>query len=239
MKSWEPALPHLATKHTVVTVDLPGHGQAATSTNKNDYTMEATSADLVGLMASLGHSRFDLLGYSMGGRLALFTAVHYPEHIQRLVLESASPGLKTAEERNARVQADNALADRIEQDGIEQFVDFWESISLWDSQQQLSDRSRNRLRQLRLTNHPTGLALSLREMGTGRQPSMWPHLAAFKNPTLLLTGELDMKFCNIAADMMNLLPTAAHQTIQGAGHTIHLEKPAIWVKSVTAFLAAY
>lgn len=227
----------LAKKHTVITVDLPGHGQSSHSTVLENYRMEAVSDNLLGIMDDLDHHTFDLLGYSMGGRLALYTAVRFPKRIKRLVLESASPGLKTAEERQDRIRTDNMLADRIERDGIESFVNFWESISLWESQAQLSASSKNHLRQLRLTNNEAGLALSLRGMGTGQQPSQWTYLPQLSLPTLLLTGEFDTKFKNIAAEMQTLIPNATHQIIAGAGHTIHLEQPEAWFNTVSTFLS--
>ena len=235
-RNWEPIIPHLAEKHTVVTVDLPGHGQSKSPADPAFYEMETVSAELVSLMDKLGHGSFDLLGYSMGGRLALYTAIHYPGHVNRLVLESASPGLKTAEERHARQEFDNALAARIEREGIRSFVDFWESISLWESQKGLSTTAKANLRTIRLSNNPAGLANSLRGMGTGQQPSLWPNLAQLQIPILLLTGELDSKFCQIAAEMVQSLPNASHQIVPNAGHTIHLEQPKSWLKITDTFL---
>lgn len=236
-RNWEPLVPHLAQSHTVIIVDLPGHGQTGPLSDIQSYRMETIAAELVQLMDGLGHAQFDLLGYSMGGRLALYMAVHYPEKINKLVLESASPGLKTAEEREARSAADDTLAERIEREGIESFVNFWESISLWESQKSLSDASKDNLRQIRLSNNPAGLANSLRGMGTGQQPSLWPQLKSMQIPTLLITGEHDSKFCAIAAQMGQLIPNSQHQTIPQAGHTVHLEKPADWGQAVQNFLA--
>ncbi len=230
-------MPHLAQSHTVITVDLPGHGQSESPTDLDSYRMGFVAAELIALMNSLDLPTFDMLGYSMGGRLALYMAVHYPEKIKKLVLESASPGLKTAEERKARTAADNALAERIEREGIESFVDFWESISLWESQKSLAASAKTNLRQIRLSNNRAGLANSLRGMGTGQQPSLWPQLESLQIPTLLITGELDSKFCAIAAEMDQLMPNSQHQTIPQAGHTVHLEKPADWSQAVLNFLA--
>ena len=235
-RNWEPLVPHLAQSHTVVTVDLPGHGQTASPADLAFYRMGPLATKLITLMEGLGHATFDLLGYSMGGRLALFMAAHYPKQISRLVLESASPGLKTVEEREARTNSDNGLADRIEREGIESFVNFWESISLWESQESLSAASKTNLRSIRLSNNPAGLANSLRGMGTGQQPSLWPLLPKLNLPVLLLTGELDHKFCTIAQEMHKLLPNGLHHTIPAAGHTVHLEQPEAWSHAVSQFL---
>ena len=235
-RNWEPVIPLLAKSHTVIAVDLPGHGNTQAPADIGYYQMQSVAPKLVDLMAQQGHDQFDLLGYSMGGRLALYLAVYFPKHVSNLILESASPGLKTEQEREARRQSDHALAHRIEKGGIEPFVDFWESISLWESQKKLPAQAKAVLRQIRLDNHPTGLANSLRGMGTGAQPSLWPFLTEMKRPTLLLTGKLDGKFCSIATEMVQLIPSATHTIIDDAGHTIHLEQRRAWLKAVTSFL---
>jgi 2-succinyl-6-hydroxy-2,4-cyclohexadiene-1-carboxylate synthase len=236
IENWRPLVPHLAKKFSVITVDLPGHGKTDSPTDFFRYDMSFVAADLVQLMHSLGHAYFHLVGYSMGGRLALYLTIHYPSLVNKLVLESASPGLKNLAEQEARRTFDNQLADRIEQDGIKKFVDFWESISLWESQKQLSPPLKLALRQIRLNNNPAGLANSLRGMGTGQQPSLWSKLKQIESATLLITGQLDHKFCGIAAEMLPTLPNSQHDTVQQAGHTVQLEQPVIWLQLTSDFL---
>lgn len=237
VENWQPLIPHLIEQFKVITVDLPGHGKTDAPANHPRYGMAFVADDLVQLMASLGHETFHLLGYSMGGRLALYLTLHYSNVVDKLILESASPGLKTAVEREKRRAFDSQLANRIENDGIEKFVDFWESISLWESQKQLSEERKLTLHQIRLANNPAGLANSLRGMGTGQQPSLWPMLDRLNLPTLLITGELDHKFCSIAADMLPLIPNPQHKIILDAGHTIHHEQPLRWLHAIHNFLS--
>ena len=167
--NWAPLLPQLSKRFWVITVDLLGHGRSAAPLNPDRYTMPHAAADLITLLDQwqIAHTAF--LGYSMGGRLALYLACHYPARFSQLVLESSSPGLATEKERATRRQSDEALADWIEINGIEAFVARWEALPLWDSQRQLSEESRQRLRQQRLQNNPTGLANSLRGMGTANR----------------------------------------------------------------------
>lgn len=236
-ENWRPLIPQLAKQFQTITVDLPGHGKTASPIRKQRYSMGPVANDLVSLMQSLGHEQFHLLGYSMGGRTALFLTVHHPNHVKSLVLESASPGLETEAERKARRQFDNHLADRIENESIEQFVDFWESISLWESQGLLPESTKQALRAIRLANRPSGLANSLRGAGTGQQPSLWPALSNLDSPVLLISGELDIKFCKIAAEMATHFKKSFHQTVPQAGHTIHLEKPSVWLDAIQNFLS--
>ncbi len=228
-QNWRPLLPGLAVHYQVILVDILGHGRTASPPNENRYTIDRVVADLMALVDQWGYSEMGLLGYSMGGRLALATAVTHPHRISYLILESASPGLETMAERQARATQDRELADWIEAEGMQAFVNRWEQLPLWASQQQLSPEIRQRLHQQRLQNNPQGLANSLRGMGTGAQPSFWEQLPELKIPTLLLAGELDTKFVAINQQMAELLPNAHLEIVPGAGHTVHLERPSAWL----------
>jgi 2-succinyl-6-hydroxy-2,4-cyclohexadiene-1-carboxylate synthase len=217
-----------------LTPDLPGHG-ANVPADPAAYTMEATAAALInGLDTS---DTPHLYGYSMGGRLALYLALTYPERFASLTLESASPGLKTDEARAARRAADEALAHRIEQNGIEAFVAEWEKLSLWDSQTQtLTPDQQLALHEARLRNDPHGLAHSLRGLGTGAQPSLWERMWEIKIPCLLITGEYDHKFSAISHEMQMEQPRVERVVIANAGHAVHLEQPASVLKAWAQFM---
>jgi 2-succinyl-6-hydroxy-2,4-cyclohexadiene-1-carboxylate synthase len=209
----------------ILTPDLPGHG-ANLPTDPAAYTIESTSSALIALLDSEANAPVHLYGYSMGGRLALYLALNYPDRFSSLTLESASPGLKTEEERAARRASDEALADRIEQNGIAAFVEEWERLPLWESQQKtLTEEQRIALHEQRLQNDPHGLANSLRGMGTGAQPSLWDRLYELKLPLLLITGAQDLKFSAIAHEIQFELLHAERKVIPNAGHAVHLEQP--------------
>jgi 2-succinyl-6-hydroxy-2,4-cyclohexadiene-1-carboxylate synthase len=173
----------------------------------------------------------------MGGRVALGFAATYPQRVRRLILESASPGLGSPEEREARVASDSALADRIERGGLPAFVDYWENIPLFASQKRLPQVVQAQVRAGRLAASPLGLANSLRGLSTGRQPSYWEALPTLPASTLLIAGELDNKYAQIAAQMEMFLRRAALQLIPNAGHTVHLEAPDDFSQQVLNFLA--
>jgi 2-succinyl-6-hydroxy-2,4-cyclohexadiene-1-carboxylate synthase len=219
---------------TPVTVDLPGHGGDAGSTDPERFTL-AAALERIG---AAGVWPEDLVGYSMGGRLALHFAVAFPGRVRRLVLESASPGLATEEERVARCAADDALADRIVSEGIEWFVEHWESQPLFESRASLDPGEVVRQRELRRRNHPRSLAAALRGLGTGRLPSLWDRLHEVETPTLLVVGALDRKFVEVAERMRRMMPNARVIVVPAAGHTVHLEAPGAWLDAVIGFLAA-
>jgi 2-succinyl-6-hydroxy-2,4-cyclohexadiene-1-carboxylate synthase len=233
--NWAEHVESFARHFRVITVDLPGHGRTDSPTNLARYGIAIVVFDLICILNALGVTTTHLLGYSLGGRLALFTALTYPARIERLILESASPGLKTETERQARIAQDEALAQRIEREGIPTFADYWTDLPLFATQ---SPETRAKLYRQRLNNNPVGLANSLRGMGTGIQPSLWERLPELMLPTLLLCGALDSKFAAINAEMHGLIPRSTLLTIPETGHTIHAEQPERFRAAVSEFLEA-
>jgi 2-succinyl-6-hydroxy-2,4-cyclohexadiene-1-carboxylate synthase len=223
-----------STGRSPVLVDLPGHGRHAGVVAPWRFTVEAVAADI---LRYADHGPVDLIGYSMGGRLALDFALTYPDRVRRLVLESASPGLETDEERARRRADDEELAKRLEDEGIESFVDHWEDLPLFESQKALPPEVRAGHRAGRLRNHPLSLAAALRGLGTGSLSSHWGALSRCKSPTLLLAGALDKRYVGIGERMRARMPDAHLVVVPGVGHAVHLENPAAWVEAVAGFLA--
>jgi 2-succinyl-6-hydroxy-2,4-cyclohexadiene-1-carboxylate synthase len=172
----------------------------------------------------------------MGGRLALHFAVAQAEMVDRVILESASPGIADPHDRSVRQAADDELADRIERDGVAAFIEPWVAQPLFQSQSRLPEAKRARARALRLENSAAGLANSLRGMGTGAQAPLHGALRALRHPVLLVTGEYDSKFRGIAAGMQEALPDATMRIIPDTGHAPHWEAPGSCLQMVEPFL---
>lgn len=224
-KTWHEVITNMALPHRIIAVDLIGHGQTDSPTDENFYTMQAQLNVLKALFQQLNIKNMHLIGYSMGGRVALSYAVQYPEQIKSVILESATPGIEEANLRDERVQHDERLATIIEQEGVESFIEFWENIPLFASQKRMPEERQKALRNERTAQNGVGLANSLRMMGTGKMPSLWGSIPQFNFPITLITGELDQKFVNIAIDMKKLLPSIQHIIVPDAGHAIHVENP--------------
>lgn len=236
--SWQPVAGALARYCRPVTGDLIGHGQSEAPSDPARYTLDHVARDVFALIEALTQPPVVLLGYSMGGRVALYLATQRPDLFRAVILESASPGLADPTQRAARRAQDDALADRIEREGITAFVDYWETLPLWASQARLTQVQRDQLRALRLKNDPVGLANCLRGFGTGVQPDLWPTLSDLRLPVLLIVGEDDAKFRAINAQMAAALPNAHLTIVPQAGHTVHLEQPDAYTARVLAFLDA-
>lgn len=219
----------------VLAVDLPGHGRTVVLSGGEIYRMENTARALVDLLDDLRIEAPHVLGYSMGGRLALYLAVHYPERFGRIVLESASPGLETEAERQARIIADDALAERMLAQPAEEFFREWFSQPLFASMASQPARL-ERLIARRMDNDPQCLVLSLKSMGAGAQPSLWNELPNIESPLLLIAGEKDSKFCTVGREMAQRCPEASLEIVPDAGHNVHFERPREFTELVQEFL---
>jgi 2-succinyl-6-hydroxy-2,4-cyclohexadiene-1-carboxylate synthase len=235
-QNWSSHQAVFAQSYRVLTVDLIGHGLTDKPSDAARYGIYYAANDLIQLVDRVVGCPINLLGYSMGGRLALYTAAHYPEYLMSLMLESASPGLADDTERRERIRQDTLLAERIEREGVEAFVNFWERIPLFASQQHLESAIQKRVRAQRLNNSALGLANSLRGMGTGVQDSLWHRLCEIQLPTAIIAGSLDTKFVGIAQQMYDLMPNAQLKLVPEVGHAVHLEAPEIFRMHIMNFL---
>lgn len=211
-------------------VDLPGHHEAA--------TVPATFDEVVSLLAGRLDGPTTVIGYSQGARLALALAVARPDLVERLVLESGSPGLHRRHDRAQRRRTDDALATLIESHGVESFIARWEQLPLFSGIRALPPEVQEQLRRRRVSHSAKGLAAALRVMGQGAQPDLWPALPTLRVPTLLLTGSADAKYTRLARRMVAELPLAWRVAFRNVGHAPHLEVPQAWAAEVRSFLTA-
>jgi 2-succinyl-6-hydroxy-2,4-cyclohexadiene-1-carboxylate synthase len=161
------------------------------------------------------------VGYSQGGRLCLQLALDRSEAVRRLVLVSASPGIADPAERAARRDADEVLAQEIERDGVDAFLERWLAQPLFAT----LPAERAGLDERRALNTVERLTWQLRVLGQGSQPSNWERLGQLHVPVLLIVGALDTKYVDIARRMAQRIPDARVEVIGGAGHACHLEQP--------------
>jgi 2-succinyl-6-hydroxy-2,4-cyclohexadiene-1-carboxylate synthase len=213
--SWEPVVTGLGERYRALTPDIRGHGSASA---RRPVDLAAVLDDL----AAVAPEEFVLVGYSMGGRLALHLSLARPERIGRLVLIGASPGLADPSERAARRAADEALAGELEHTTIEEFARRWARTPVLAG---MPDEVAERVHRDRLRNTTSGLAAALRGLGTGALPSLWDRLDELTMPVTLVVGERDGKFAGLAREMAGRVPQAEMAVVPDTGHAVHLEAP--------------
>ena len=214
----------LASQNDVVVLDAPGHGESS------DVRADLHAAgQLIG--ATTGRS--SVVGYSMGGRMALHLALDQPDLVERLVLIGATAGIEDPVERGLRRSADDALADHLVEVGVPAFIDEWLAQPLFAS---LSPAAACRAQ--RLTNTAEGLASSLRLAGTGTQLPLWDRLPELRMPVLVVAGGTDTKFRSLGQRLVaSIGDNAELAVIDGAGHCAHLEQPDAFAEVLLSWLS--
>jgi 2-succinyl-6-hydroxy-2,4-cyclohexadiene-1-carboxylate synthase len=210
-KAWEPVARALAERYSVRCVDF------------TTYTFEERQEELPASGA--------LVGYSMGGRIALHAALREPDRFGSLALIGVSAGVEDLEERR---RADEELASWIETHSIEKVVERWERQPVFATQ---SDELRARQRADRLAHDPRQLALLLRSAGQAATPPVWDRLHELRLPVLLVAGELDERYVEAAYRMAALMGDARVAIVPGAGHAPQLEQPGLVAELLDEHLA--
>lgn len=213
--SWDPVVAALGERYRALAPDIRGHGSAS---DVRPVALEDVIADL----GALTSEPFDLVGYSMGGRIALHAAFALAPRVQRLFLIGASPGLASADERAGRRRVDEQLAEGIERMDIEDFARRWARTAVLADQ---PPEVAARVHADRLNNTPAGLAAALRGLGTGALPSLWGRLGELTVPVMLIVGGRDQKFQAVAVRMAGEMPHAEVAIVPGTGHAVHQERP--------------
>jgi 2-succinyl-6-hydroxy-2,4-cyclohexadiene-1-carboxylate synthase len=224
LAAWGVVGVRLARRGEVVRVDLPGHGGSG--------GIRVGFGEAAGLVGAAGGAG-TYVGYSLGGRLCLRLALDRPDLVEGLVLVGASPGIADPVARAERRAADETLAEQVERDGVAAFLDRWLAGPLFAS---LDEQAAGRAE--RLANRPEGLAYALRRLGTGVQEPLWDRLAGLRPPALLVAGERDPKFTDLAHRMAAAIgPSARVAIVPGAGHAVQLERPAELAALIEAFVS--
>lgn len=222
---WAGVVEELPPGLRTVCIDLLGHGGTDAPLDPARYSMTESAWDVIALAEVLQLGRFHLVGYSMGGRLALHVALARPELLSSLVLMSASPGIADPVARRERRARDAELAQFILKEGVPAFVSRWEELPLFATEKRLPPDVREAVRGERLGQNPHGLANSLLGAGAGTQEYLLERLRELRIPTLLVAGALDDKYVQLAHAMADVLPAARVEVLADAGHAVHRERP--------------
>jgi 2-succinyl-6-hydroxy-2,4-cyclohexadiene-1-carboxylate synthase len=211
-----------------IAIDLPGHGQTEVIDRLGGYDFVNTARGIVQLLDRLKIDRCSIAGYSFGGRLALYLALEFPERFDRVTIESASPGLATEFDRQARVIQDWQIIDRLETDPFADFVRDWYRQPIFSG----IDRHPNfeQLIQRRITtNRVHDLIKSLEQAGLGIQPYLGDRLQLYNRPISLIVGGLDRKFVDLNRQIDRECPQIKLKIVPNCSHNVHFQNPQAWI----------
>jgi 2-succinyl-6-hydroxy-2,4-cyclohexadiene-1-carboxylate synthase len=209
----------LARSHTLIAPDLPGHA-GSDALHEDLPNTAAMVAEVV--HHAVGDTPCDVLGYSMGARVALHmvTGTDLAPSVAHLVCIGATAGIESPSERERRRAADEAAADALEGSGdLEAFLDSWLAGPLFERLGAAADRTERR------RNTAPGLASSLRLCGTGTQEPLWTRLGEVVFPVLAIAGSDDSRFAAHALRVARLVPRGVASLVPGGGHAAHLAQP--------------
>lgn len=219
-----PLLGALSGPRSRLLVDLPGHaGSGSVSADLEK------SADLVVELAD--GEPFDLVGYSLGGRVALHVACRAPQTLRSVVAISASPGLPDEAARAARLERDRVLAAELRATGVPEFLERWLRNPLFATLP--PDRS---LLELRSANTAEGLADSLTRCSLGAQRDLRGDLVGSGVPVLLLAGSRDDPYVDSSTALAARASHLRAAVVPGAGHACHLEQPRLVARLIDEHL---
>lgn len=231
---WIPTMHQIAASTHCIALDLPGHGM--TEANLDQLDFDTLADEIIRFLDDNVQQTPLIIGYSLGGRVALHTALKYPDRFCGLVLESASPGIEDEAERVVRFASDTVWAEKLRQNDMRSFLTDWYRQPVFSYME--SDMIK-RIINKKSSNDPHQLAEIMMRLSQGRQLHLWEKLSAWDKPTQLITGELDVKYCKILERMASLMPNSSLAIIPGAGHIVHLEQNKDFIRVLNSFLSSY
>ena len=238
-EDWFPVFEQMPGKYNYIALDIIGHGKSDAPSNPSYYNIESITAQIKIIKDHLTPNKIFLLGYSMGGRIALSYTVAYPEDIKGLILESASAGIKNDAERQKRYEDDLKLAEFIETHTLEEFIETWSDQELFNTQRRFSNDKLKKIRKKKASGSKIGYANSLKGFSTGIMPPVHDKLKKIPLKILLITGDLDSKFTGINARLAKRFFKAKHKIVRNSGHSTHLEEPKRFVEIVLNYLGQF
>jgi 2-succinyl-6-hydroxy-2,4-cyclohexadiene-1-carboxylate synthase len=216
-RAWDGVIERLdPERYRPLALDLPGHGGGPPQATAIGFQ------ECVGAVLEAAPPAFALCGYSLGGRVALHVALSAPDRVSRLCVIAANPGIEDAGERAARLAADAQLAERLETEHFEDFIESWRTQPLFAADPPAVGKL---ARADQRRNDPRSLAAAMRGLSTGAMEPLWERLGELSMPVALIAGSRDEKFTALLDRAQRSLPRAVLTVLDG-GHGLPLEDPA-------------
>jgi 2-succinyl-6-hydroxy-2,4-cyclohexadiene-1-carboxylate synthase len=222
-RSWDEVVARAGLHQEPLLPTLLGHGSRWQHAKPRAFEDEVSR--LASLASGLERPRL-VCGYSMGARIALGMLASQSDLWDGAVLIGAHPGLADEAARAERRNVDSARMDLLKNEGLEAFVDAWEALPLFDTQQRISREVLAKQRELRLRHDADGLARALEVLGLAEMPDYGPALSSIPVPITLMAGACDSRFSSIALTLAEASVHIDAVLVEGVGHNVVLEAPA-------------
>ncbi|KAM3241842.1 hypothetical protein ACQJBY_054524 [Aegilops geniculata] len=254
-EDWTPMMKALSPSARVIAVDLPGHGESQIlqrddeNFNQISLTIQSVADLLLKLICNITDGEVVVVGYSMGARIALQMILNENHKISGAVLISGSPGLRHEASRRRRTAIDKSRAQFLLTYGLECFIKTWYSGKMWTSLRE-HPQFDSLVRTRRKHSNITDLSKVLADSSIGRQKSLWEDLKHLEKPVLIVAGEKDVKFKEIAERMCSETREYGEREVDcrsnqelcemivvpESGHAVHVENPLPLVRALRKFL---
>ncbi len=231
-QDWDQIAPVIAQSHPVLLIDLPGHGRSQSTVLDEFLGFEQTCQLIVESLLQTPYQSFVFVGYSLGGRVAMYLSSHFelPSSISLcgLCIEGGNFGLRSEQDKQTRLNNDIQWAERFEQQPIADVLDTWYQQKVFSS---LNPEQRQVLVTKRSDNLGHSIGMMLRSTSLAKQPYLLDALHRSTIPMLYICGEADNKFQHLAEQSQ-----LTYQIIAQAGHNAHVEQPERFTHVLNTFL---
>ncbi|GAA5192515.1 2-succinyl-6-hydroxy-2,4-cyclohexadiene-1-carboxylate synthase [Ferrimonas gelatinilytica] len=229
---WQGVAAALGQHFCCYALDLPGHGASQGVRLTRQPAFDEVNRLLLATLAARKIDRFHLLGYSLGGRLALHLAQHLHQQGQSqrllsLTLESAHPGLTSEEARQQRLEADGRWHRKMQTEPMVRFLEAWYRQPVFAD---LAPVQRQRLIAMRKNNDSRCLSALYLGTSLGHQADL--RALARYQPLTLITGQKDSKFTELGQDWARQGGAVSHLVLAGGGHNLHAGVPEAFSQAV-------
>lgn len=229
---WLKLMPQLSQFFHCICLDLPGHGDNLNHTLPTPG-FDACVDDIIATLDALSVKQFHLLGYSLGGRIALHLAQRVPDRLLSLTLESCHPGLHSIAEKLARAQNDAQWAERLNQSSFIDFLGAWYQQAVFAN---LNNEQRSALVSKRLRNNPQKLHNCYLATSLSEQDDLWKVPDQLACPSYFFAGSQDKKFSQLAHQWQSTSAISV-QPFANLGHNLHLAAPAAFCRTLIRLLS--
>ncbi len=233
-ESFQELIPNLKAFCNPITIDLLGHGETEGAEMHYRFSTKEQVADVNKLISEQLPTPLFLLGYSMGGRLALQLAIQRPDLYKGLILESTTFGIESKQERQARQELDATRADSI-MGNFEQFLESWKTMPMFNASPQNTEKEAQHFK-IQQAQNPLWMNNSLLGFGTGSMPCVKDKLTNIPTQVQLLAGAKDFKFVGIMNAMLKDLNDGQLDVIKDSGHRVHLDQPEAYISVIRDFI---